>query len=680
MTDTVQDDDLYLLFLGSLIEELGAKMYPSVTASVAELISNAWDADAENVWITMPLGRRVESETDEIVVLDDGVGMSRDEAKMKYLIVGRKRRIEENSWKSPTGRSLHGRKGIGKLAAFGTAKNLRCITLKQGGSHTAFELDYDKIRRLKGGESYRVPELVEYTAPVRADTGEPLSSGTQVRLLNLLNKMIPNEERFRASIARRFGVLSPDMNIFLNGNKIERFDIPLDIRFPRDGVPEPGRGLPPSDSTTGEPTAPLVVDDGWTIENLPEGEVRWWIGFTATPIDVAELRGIAVLAHRKMVQRPFMFGRSLGTAGQLGQEYLVGEVVADWIDDNIQPEEDLVETNRSQLQLEDERLQGFLEWGRHRLRWALSLRSDLRRDKVIEAVLLDPAVERRLQQFTSREQTAFKTIGKRLSKMPEASSEDVTDLMMQIMDSYDDKSVREMIDRIGEEDETTQERMWSLIAEFGLIDARRTATKVQARMQVIEKLENLVESGALEVPDIHNHIRDNFWLLDPRWDLYGDEVQLTKMLQEKYGYQPQGQEHRADFLFAVGPSRPTPADEVIVVEIKRARKSDGSPRRVSSSELIKFTGYVGDASAYYSQGNSPDGVPTVRGLMVATGYAGEAELQRRELQEVPGGRYQFKSWESVLQDTKRLHQGWLELSARRGQASADAQKDSLDRL
>ena len=134
MTDSDQDDDLYLRFLGSLIEELGAKMYPSVTASVAELISNAWDADARNVWITMPLGRRVKSETDEIIVLDDGVGMSRREARTKYLIVGRKRRIEEDDWKSSAGRSLHGRKGIGKLAAFGTAKSLECITLNQGGT------------------------------------------------------------------------------------------------------------------------------------------------------------------------------------------------------------------------------------------------------------------------------------------------------------------------------------------------------------------------------------------------------------------------------------------------------------------------------------------------------------------------------------------------------------------
>ena len=667
MTDTVQDDDLYLRFLGSLIEELGAKMYPSVTASVAELISNAWDADAKNVWITMPLGRRVESDTDEIDVLDDGIGMSRSEARTKYLVVGRKRRIEEDGWKSPAGRSLHGRKGIGKLAAFGTAKNLQCITLKQGGTHTAFELDYDKIRRLKGGEDYKVPELVEYAVPVRADTGQPLANGTQVRLSNLLGKMIPNEDRFRASLARRFGVLSPEMNIFLNGRNVERFDIPLDIRFPRDGVPEPGKGLPPRDPATGERTPPLVVDDGWTIETLPEGEVRWWIGFTATPIDVAELRGIAVLSHRKMVQSPFMFGRSLGTSGQLGQEYLVGEVIADWIDNNIQPEEDLVETNRSQLQLEDERLQEFLQWGRRRLRWALALRSELRKDRVIETVLLDPAVENRLGQFTSREQTAFKTIGKHLAKMPEADSDDVTDLMLQIMDSYDDKSVREMIERIGETDETTQERMWGLIAEFGLIDARRTATRVRARMQVIEKLEDLVASGALEVPEIHNHIRDNFWLLDPRWDLYGDEVDLTRMLQDKYGYSTKEPGRQVDYLFSVAPTTLTSADEVIVVEIKRARKADGSKHRANSSEVIKFAGYVEDALAYYSQSNSPADVPSVRGLMIATGYTNSAQMQRRALENVPGAKYQFKSWESVLKDTKRLHQGWLELSSRRGQ-------------
>ena len=665
-----EDENLYLRFLGSLVEELGAKMYPSVTASVAELVSNAWDADAENVWITMPLGKRIgECGNEEIVVTDDGIGMSRDEARDKYLVVGRKRRSEDRSWTSPSGRPLHGRKGVGKLAAFGTAKMLQCNTLTNEGERTAFELDYDRIRGLGPGEEYKVDEIPNPTPTMRPDTGTILDHGTEIRLSNLLAKSIPAESQFKASLARRFGVLSPEMNVFLDGEKVERFDIPVDIRFPRDGVPEPGKGLPRTNPETGEASKTVAVARRWAVEELPQGEVRWWIGFTPKPIEAADLRGISVLAHRKMVQRPFMFGRSQGTAGQLGQEYLVGEVVADWIDDNVQPEDDLVETNRNELQLEDNRLQGFLDWGRSRLRWALARRNDLRERKITQGILVDRHLQERLEKFTSREQRVFHGIASRLAGLPEVQPEDVSDLLLDIMDSYDDKSVREMIEHIGEESEPTQERMWALVAEFGLIDARRTATKVQARMQVIRKLEGLVEGGAPEVPDIHNHIRDNPWLLDPRWDLYDDEVNLTKMLQKKYGYEPEGPGNRVDYLFAIGATKPTSADETIVVEIKRGTLPDGSLKRAGPDDVTKFGGYVEDAEAYYAKADSPSERPIVKGLMVASGFTEQADSQRKALQSVPGGRYQFKSWRSVLRDTKRLHLWWLQLSSRRGRSS-----------
>ena len=657
---------LYLRFLGSLIEELGAKMYPSVTASVAELVSNAWDADAMNVWITMPLGKRVaQGGIDSIVVLDDGIGMSREEAKLKYLVVGRKRRKESAGWTSESGRLLHGRKGVGKLAAFGTAKLLQCTTTTKNGDYTAFKLEYDVIRNLEAGADYEVPEIVNPTPLLRPDTRSRLEQGTEVRLSKLLSKIIPPETSFRQSLARRFGVLSPEMRVFLNGREIERFEIPVDIRFPKDGVPEPGKGLPARDAETGEESKPVIVDDGWAVENLPGGEVRWWIGFTPTPIEAGELRGIAVLAHRKMVQRPFMFGRSQGTAGQLGQEYLVGEVVADWIDDNIQPEDDLVETNRNELQLEDERLQIFLEWGQSRLRWALARRNELRTTRTKKEVFVEPAIQERLEKFTKREQSKFENIGEQLAGLPEVKSADVAGLMADLIDAYDDKSVREMMEKISEEQQPTQQRMWALVAEFGLIDARRTATRVQARMQVIDKLADMIENGAREVPDIHNHLRENTWLLDPRWDLYDDEVYLTKMLHDRYGYAREGEGSIVDYLFAVGPSTPTSADEVIVVEIKRGKNADGSLRRATFDEVVKFSRYVQEADDYYKKANSPSEQPTVKGLMIASGYTAEADSQRRVFDSVPGYRFQFKSWESVLKDSRRLHQFWFDLSSRR---------------
>src|SRR4051794_15331265 len=110
---------LELRFAGQLVEQLGAQLYPKVTATVAELISNAWDADATNVWVTVPFDEQWRDEA-TIEVLDDGHGMTSQQAQDRYLVVGRNRRRFDGAT-SEGGRQLHGRKGIGKLAAFGTA-------------------------------------------------------------------------------------------------------------------------------------------------------------------------------------------------------------------------------------------------------------------------------------------------------------------------------------------------------------------------------------------------------------------------------------------------------------------------------------------------------------------------------------------------------------------------------
>ena len=149
--------DLELKFGGRLVEQLGAQMYPSATATVAELISNAWDADAKNVWVDMPFG---DWGGGEIVVIDDGVGMGMREADEHYLVVGRNRRATGEQ-RTPGGRLIHGRKGIGKLAAFGTASILEVRTRRTDSPPVAFRLDYDKIRQqephvaVSGGDLHR---------------------------------------------------------------------------------------------------------------------------------------------------------------------------------------------------------------------------------------------------------------------------------------------------------------------------------------------------------------------------------------------------------------------------------------------------------------------------------------------------------------------------------------------
>ena len=224
---------LRLRFLGALVEQLGAQLYPGTTATIAELISNAWDADARNVWVEIPLGRQW-TDTDTIVVTDDGSGMSYDDAADCYLMVGRKQRIERGSELTDLGRPLHGRKGIGKLAAFGTAKILECYTVRAGSEPTSFRLDYDHIRALEATADYYV-EVAHGGGPLLVPDGEPLEHGTRITLDSLKPRRAVNEAQFRQSLSRRFAIDANEMRIHVNGKVIDRFEYPLQFRFPSSG-------------------------------------------------------------------------------------------------------------------------------------------------------------------------------------------------------------------------------------------------------------------------------------------------------------------------------------------------------------------------------------------------------------------------------------------------------------
>src|SRR5215471_11528704 len=116
---------LHLSFHGRIIDSLGIQMYQSPVAAVAELIANAWDADASSVAVTLPTNNDEEA---EIVVKDAGSGMTFAECQERYLSVGRNRRIADGE-RSPGGRPLLGRKGIGKFAGFGIARILEIDTV-----------------------------------------------------------------------------------------------------------------------------------------------------------------------------------------------------------------------------------------------------------------------------------------------------------------------------------------------------------------------------------------------------------------------------------------------------------------------------------------------------------------------------------------------------------------------
>lgn len=91
--------------LASLLRE----NYRSIEEALKELVDNAHDADAENVWISLPA---VFTERPEVVVKDGGTGMKEAELESEYLKIARSRLSRKGSYSQSKRRFIKGRKGL----------------------------------------------------------------------------------------------------------------------------------------------------------------------------------------------------------------------------------------------------------------------------------------------------------------------------------------------------------------------------------------------------------------------------------------------------------------------------------------------------------------------------------------------------------------------------------------
>ncbi len=92
----------------ALLLELGERLIGRPAIALGELIKNSFDADAATC--------RIEFKKDEIVISDDGTGMSENDFLNYWMRIGTTHKIDQGTSKR-LGRSLTGSKGIGRLSA-----------------------------------------------------------------------------------------------------------------------------------------------------------------------------------------------------------------------------------------------------------------------------------------------------------------------------------------------------------------------------------------------------------------------------------------------------------------------------------------------------------------------------------------------------------------------------------
>lgn len=200
----------------SILNHLGRNLYRSFITVLGEAISNAWDADAQNVRITIDRDKNI------LVIEDDGRGMSESDFQNKFLKIGYSKR-KDNVSKTTNGRPFIGRKGIGKLALLSCAKKITVLTKTMNTDLVGGIIDNSGLdEAIKDDVSANEYKLSIPDTSIIEKYGKGMTSGTII-LFEEINDGIRNRiEYIRKLVALyfRFSLLDSSFNIFLNGKQI----------------------------------------------------------------------------------------------------------------------------------------------------------------------------------------------------------------------------------------------------------------------------------------------------------------------------------------------------------------------------------------------------------------------------------------------------------------------------
>ena len=186
------------------IEHLGIQMYSVLPNAIAELIANAYDAEASSVHIQL-----IENNTEKsISVIDDGIGMSFDEINNCFLRIGRKRRDDDNGMSPNKIRKVTGRKGLGKLAFFGIGDIIKIVT-RRNGREVSFTLSWPEIMSCTTQNSE--PSFEEKSCPLE-------EHGTTIVLSNLKRKSGFDLDSLAISLSKLFNLFDESFKVYISFN------------------------------------------------------------------------------------------------------------------------------------------------------------------------------------------------------------------------------------------------------------------------------------------------------------------------------------------------------------------------------------------------------------------------------------------------------------------------------
>ena len=456
--------------------------YNSTEKAIKELVDNAWDADAEEVSITLP----DQMSSDPIVVSDNGAGMTVQELRNDYLKVARDRRTVKGDRTKAKNRKVRGRKGIGKFAGLMVAERMRLIT-KARGVQAELLFARESMAQAKSDFERVVIPLIEQEC-------SPEEHGTTI-VLNDLNRKLthPSPEKLRSILLLDYG-RTPDFKILVNGLRTTLKDIPGELVQESEVLPE-----------VGEVALSFTISD----EKLKASDSGIIIKIDGKPIGAPSYFGLEEQEDvpKELLKRIY---------GEIEVGGLRDDVTADWgavIENSIG-------------------LKAVNAYVHKRVREALENAFD-REFKALEARVRRQN-DARLRELPEHKRAyAESAISGVIRKFYGENEERIQSIVAVVLDSLEKDEYWEVLRAVHEAEQGDIQSLADALTEFGLLEIVMIGKQAKRRLEILDSLETLINQESTLESQVHQVFEKNTWILGIEFTLLFSNKTL-KTAVERY--------------------------------------------------------------------------------------------------------------------------------------------------
>ena len=424
-----------------ILELLGSSLYTNIYYIIAELVANAYDADAHNVYII--------DNDNNITVEDDGNGMSYQGGDIKkYLNVASVSRTSEEDAITALGRKKMGRKGVGKLAALSVSDNVLVKTMvsnEKSGFVLSRFVNEDRLLQAIDESEIKFEKISQH--------------GTSIVMLNPKYKLHATVKAIRRNLLKIFPMVSEDFKIhIIRGTEectISNFDKDMigelstlitlgdEFQYLTDNFKTdyPQMKLELCNSRTAIKTTIQMYNNENNLQNY-ELEIKGWIvtylSTRGRKVEITDFPDnfISLFANKKMGE--FNILPSVGQ-NKLNEVFVVGQLHIDLFELTELP--DMALSNRQGYKTDDERYQKVLEIIRNKLlpdilkmrEKYVSLTKDTKKKNLLEKQKLDEQkFKKSVENFKKK---SSENVADKLSKEIESISESQRDEIKKIVEA-----------------------------------------------------------------------------------------------------------------------------------------------------------------------------------------------------------------------------------------------------